>query len=76
MWTSDPQGGAPAEDKLLKSRHGSLLFEIRDGGNPVRQRKFYDRLVEIEAIPGSAVENIDLRPMAMVYRRMIRLPFK
>ena len=70
------RGGAPAEDKLLKSRHGSLLFEIRDGGNPVRQRKFYDRLVEIEAIPGSAVENIDLRPMAMVYRRMIRLPFK
>ncbi len=70
------RGGEPAGDKLLKSRHGSLLFEIRGGANPVRQKKFYDRLIEIQAIPESAVENIDLRPMAMVYRRMIRLPFK
>ena len=70
------KNGYPADDKLLKGRHGSLLFEIREGQNPIRQRKFYDRLVEAGAIPESAVEIVDLRPVAMVCRRMIRLPFE
>ena len=67
--------GSVATDKLLRGRHGGLLFEVRNGDNPVRHHRFYQRLIDIGAVPESAVEIIDMRPTAMVYRRMISLPF-
>ncbi len=70
------RGGGKVSDDLLKARHGALILELRDGKNPIRPTKFYERLVEAEAIPGDSWEKVNLRATANLYRRLIRLPFK
>ena len=68
--------GSPAGDDLVARRHNRLVLDLASGEAPIRPRRFYDVLVEAGAVPASAVEIVDLRPMAAIYRRMIRLPFE
>ncbi len=68
--------GTAAGDDLVARRHGRLITELAKGESPTRPIRYYQTLIDAEAIPESAVELVDLRPMAMVYRRMIRLPFE
>ena len=68
--------GTAAGDDLVARRHGRLITELVKGESPTRPIRYYQTLIDAEAIPESAVELVDLRPMAMVYRRMIRLPFE
>ena len=70
------RGGGKVSDDLLKARHGALILELRDGANPVRPTKFYERLVDAGAIPADSWEKVNLRATANLYRRLIHLPFE
>jgi len=68
--------GTPAGEDLVARRHGRLIVELVKGESPTRPSRYYQTLIDAGALPESAVEIVDLRPTAMVYRRMIRLPFE
>jgi|DEB0MinimDraft_10_1074344.scaffolds.fasta_scaffold02650_2 hypothetical protein len=67
--------GSPAGDDLVGRRHGKLVLDLAAGKYSTRPVRFYQALADIGALPTGSWETVDLRPMASVYRRMIRLPF-